>query len=336
LVLQKSNEDFVPPKLSDYYPKVVIRLYNKIIANKNRKIILFGFSNNMKWLFRLLKEDGQVPILCDWREKFIKYDCGGHKLIDISKIQDDDKYLLVICFEEINLLKNSISFLQGLSKNKIDVIYDRADPNIPYRQETPYKEISEKASNRAISMIRDEQLFDLIQFISQTKNIPGDVVEYGSLYGGSGAVLAEAINYFGRKKLWLFDTFSGIPTSKYGLDFHWNNSFSDNSFSEVKDIFSDLENVEVVQGNICDTYDRVQNKISFGYLASDTYESGEILLNFMWPKLNIGGIIAVCDYGSYPNALPLTVYVDNFTKNIEQNAFIYRPEKCGIVIMKTK
>ena len=54
-------------------------------------------------------------------------------------------------------------------------------------------------------------------------------------------------------------------------------------------------------------------------MASDTYESGELLLNFMWPKLSKGGIICVCDYGSYPNALPLTVYVDNF-KTIEDEA----------------
>ena len=177
-------------------------------------------------------------------------------MIDINDIENNEKYLLVICIEEINLLKESITFIQNSSKEKINVIYDRTDPNIPYRQESPYREISQKASNRALSMIRDEQLFDLIQFISQTKNVPGDVVEYGSLYGGTGAVLAEALNYFG--KLWLFDTFSGIPKSKYGLDFHWNNSFSDNSYAEVRDIFSDLENVQVVKGNICKTYNVVK------------------------------------------------------------------------------
>ena len=336
MVLKKSNDTFIPPKLSDYYPDVVLRLYNKIQDNPEKKIILFGFSSNMKWLFRLLKKDGKLPLLCDWRDKYIKYDCGGHSLININNIENNENYLLVICIEEINLLKESIRFLQNLSKDKINVIYDRTDPNIPYRQETPFKEISEKASKRALSMIRDEQLFDLIQFISQTKNVPGDVVEYGSLYGGSGAVLAEAINHFGIKKLWLFDSFSGIPTSKYGLDFHWNDSFSDNSFAEVRDIFADLKNVHVIKGNICQTYDAVKNKISFGYIASDTYESGEILLNFMWPKLSIGGIIAVCDYGSFPNALPLTVYVDNFIKNIDKEAFIYRPARCGIVIVKTK
>ena len=36
-----------------------------------------------------------------------------------------------------------------------------------------------------------------------TKNVKGSIVEYGSLYGGSGAILAEAINHYGIKDLYL-------------------------------------------------------------------------------------------------------------------------------------
>ena len=330
----KSKNNFIPRKLSDYYPQVVLRLYERIINNNDKKIILYGFSNNMKWLFRILKNDGITPIMCDWRKKYVNYDCGGQNLTNVNEIKDDSNILIVICLEEINDLKEGILYLQSLSKNKINVIYDRTDPNLPFRQEEPFKTISSKAMKRAPSMLRDSQLFDLIQYISQTKNVPGDVLEFGSLYGGSGAVIAEAVNYYGKKNVWLFDTFEGIPKSKYGLDFHWNDSFSDNSYAEVRDAFFDLKNVTVVKGNISETYKKFSNNISFGYLASDTYESGELLLNFMWPKLSKGGIICVCDYGSYPNALPLTVYVDNFLKTIEDEVFTYRPETCGIFFIK--
>ena len=95
-----------------------------------------------------------------------------------------------------------------------------------------------------------------------------------------------------------------------------------------------MKNVKVVKGNITETYNQVTNAISFGYLASDTIESGELLMNFMWPKLSPGGIICVCDYGSFPNAIPLTVYIDEFIKNIANEAFIFRNERCGIFILK--
>ena len=97
-----------------------------------------------------------------------------------------------------------------------------------------------------------------------------------------------------------------------------------------------MRNVNVVKGNITETYDRVKNAISFGYLASDTLESGELLLNFMWPKLSPGGIICVCDYGSFPNAIPLTAYVDEFIKELGSEAFIFRTVVNGIFIMKNR
>jgi hypothetical protein len=325
---------FVPVTVEDWYPKVAVRLLNRILRINPKKVVLFGFSNNMKWLLRLLQENGITPVITDWREKYSNYDCGGYQMVPVTKLDNDSDTLLVVCVEEINDLKDGINYIFNLGKHKLKVIYDRTDSNIPLRQEEPFKSISDRARKRALSMISDEQLFDLIQYIAQTRNILGDVVEYGSLYGGSGAVIAEAVKYFGEKQVWLFDTFSGIPNSRYGLDFHWNGSFSDNSYSAVKDAFSDMSNVKVIKGNICETYDQVKNSISFGYLASDTLESGELLMNFMWPKLSPGGIICVCDYGSFPNAIPLTVYLDEFTKKIAEKAFIFRNAKSGIFIIK--
>ena len=46
-------------------------------------------------------------------------------------------------------------------------------------------------------------------------------------------------------------------------------------------------------------------------------------MNYMWPKLSPRGIIAVCDYGSFPNAIPLTVFLDEFIKKINSDAFVF-------------
>ena len=70
--LDYSKKDYIPPQLSDYYSKVVLRLFQRIVRDENKKIILFGFSSNMKWLLRLLKEKNISPVLCDWRKKLRK------------------------------------------------------------------------------------------------------------------------------------------------------------------------------------------------------------------------------------------------------------------------
>ncbi|MES2413934.1 MAG: TylF/MycF/NovP-related O-methyltransferase [Pseudomonadota bacterium] len=327
------KKEYIPPVLDDYIPSIVKRLLQRIQAEPFSSVALYGFGDNMKWLYRLLRERGSDPILCDWRKQFIEYDCGGKSLVSIESLKDDQNTLVVVCVEEIHDMKAAMWHLIENKINRMPVIYDRAEAHSPFHQEEPFKGIADRARARARSMISDAQLFDLIQFIRVTSHVEGDVVEFGSLHGGSGAVLVEAVNHYGKKPVWLFDSFAGIPKSKYGLDHRWDGTFSNNSYKEVLSAFKDCDNVKVVKGNICETYDVVKNPISFGYLASDTLESGEILLNFIWSKLSPGGIIAICDYGSYPNCLPLTVMTDKFFEN-RSDSFIFHTGRVGIFVMK--
>ena len=321
--------------VSSYVPPVVIRLLKRINKISFNNIALLGFGVNMRWLYRLLKEGNIDPILCDWRPRFQEYDCGVKNLVSVDTLSNINDILIVICEEEIHAMKDAMCYLHTSKVlNSIPVIYDRSLIHDPFQQEEPFKTINKKAKVRAVSMIYDDQLFDLAQFIRATGDIEGDIVEFGSLYGGSGAILAEAANFYCKdKKIWLFDSFCGIPESRYGLDYHWNNSFSDNSYKAVCDAFKDLSNVKVIQGNICETHKQITSVISFGYIASDTLESGETLLNFLWPKLSKGGIIAICDYGSYPNAIPLTMYTDKFFEN-RKDATIFTPARVGFFAIK--
>jgi len=330
----KTNS-YVPVVVSDYYPVVVRRLFDRIGREGFDKIALYGFGENMKWLYRILSERGMKASLCDWRKEFIGYDCGGSTVASIDALEDNPSVLGVVCVEEIHDQKAAMRYVLEKGWTKMPFIYDRAEPHKPYLQEQPYKGILERAKARAKSMISDEQLFDLIQYIKMVKDVPGDVVEFGSYMGGSGAVLVEAVKHYtgGKKKVLLFDTFAGIPKSKYGLDHHWNSSFANNSYKEVSKAVSDCPNVTVIQGNIMETHKKATGEISFGYLASDTLESGEALLNFMWPKLSPGGIVCVCDYGSYPNCVPLTMYTDKWLEG-RKDALVFMPDKCGIFIMK--
>lgn len=334
-----THEKAQQPKIIDnahYLPEVVNRLMIRLSKEKFSKIALYGFCSNMRWLFRLLSEQGIYPILCDWRKDIINYDCGGSTVVSIDDLYNDPETLLVICVEDAMLLKESIRYIMDKEYHQFPVIYERGflSHNL-FHEEKPYSTIREAARKRATSMISDDQLFDLIQLIKHTKDVPGDVLEFGSLYGGSGAIIVESVNYFtnASKNVYLFDTFGGIPKSEFGLDYRWQGAFSDNSFAEVANAFKDCKNVKVVKGNIVETYKQHEGKISFGYLASDTYETGEILLDFIWSNLSVGGILAVCDYGSYPNCIPLTVLCDKFFED-KMDARVYYASKRGLYATK--
>ena len=337
--INMDNENILIPVIRDkYVPDITKRLMHKIAESSSKKIVLIGFSENLRWLNRLLKEINIKPILLDWRKEFKNYDCGGDTVRLFSQLTKNEvtkKHLLVVCVDEIILVKECCNFLFNSKYNKIRTIYDTKFKHNPFLNEKPFNIIREKAYKRARSMISDQQLFDLVQFIRMTKNIKGDVVEFGSLYGGSGAILAEALNHYGKKNLYLLDSFKGIPKSKYGLDECWDGAFSDNSEKMVKSAFSDLKNVKIISGNIQQIYKKVKGPFSFVYLASDTLESGETILKHTWSKLSKGGIICVCDYGSYPNAIPLTMYIDSFFKDKNNSAKIYYP-KIGMFAIKEK
>lgn len=326
------DQKLVPVELENHIPAVALRLFKRILQGNFKKVALLGFSENMRWLFRLLSGKGMGPVLCDWRPAYEAYDCGGKQLVAADTLENGKETLVVICVEEIHMMKEAMWYLYK-NKPAVPAIYDRDLIHDPFHQEEPFKSIRERARMRAVSMISEQQLFDLVQFIRATSHVAGDVVEFGSLYGGSGAVLVEAVRHYGIKPVWLFDSFTGIPDSRYGLDYHWNGSFCDSSYAAVRDAFADCENVKIIRGNICDTHTQLTKSVSFGYIASDTLESGELLLNFLWPRLNPMGIIAVCDYGSYPNAIPLTMYTDKFLED-KKDAVIFHPARVGIFIMK--
>jgi hypothetical protein len=320
---------------SHYMPVRVKRLIERINAEKNiSAVALYGFGDDMKWLYRVLREHGHAPTLFDWRKNFIGYDCGGAKVCDATELSKLSKETLVVaCCDQIKDLKASMRFLIEKKINSVPVIYEHEEIHDPFHQDEPYRTIATKARARAKSMLHDQQLFDLIQLVKATKDVEGSILEFGSLHGGSGAVLVEAANHYGKKPVYLFDSFDGIPDSRYGLDYRWSGAFSNNSYQEVKNAFKDCDNVKVVQGNLCETYKTIEGPVSICYVASDTLESGEILLNHFWPRLSENGIMLVCDYGSYPNCLPLTVMCDMFVED-KPDAFVFKTAGSGIFIVK--
>jgi len=321
------------PKAEDYYHPSVSIILDKIDSTNFKDICLVGFGEIMKWLSRILSDRKINLRLSETRKKFFKYECGNYLVQDILDLDLDRDTLIIICSNDPSEVKEHIGFISSNISPNIPVIYDTSLKFNPLRQDEPYKTIFNNAKKRAKSMLHDAQLFDLIQLIKLTKNIEGKVVEYGSLHGGSGAVIAEAINFYGSKDIYLFDTFSGIPQSQYGLDYRWTNAFSNNSYSEVRDAFKDLKNVSVIKGDIKETHKQIDGPFSFAYIASDTYDSGKYLMEYIWPRLSSGGIVHTCDYGSYPNCLPLTYYLEEFErKNPEIVSFRTLPE--GIYFVK--
>jgi O-methyltransferase len=153
----------------------------------------------------------------------------------------------------------------------------------------------------------------------EIEGVEGDVVECGVWKGGN-IMLARMI--CPERICWLFDTFAGMTEpgphdkKKSGrmaaeiMALKPDKRMSYASIEEVRDGFHregllDLTRLRFVQGDVCDTLkvpENIPERIALLRLDTDWYESTKASLEVLYPRLEIGGIMIVDDYGHWMGA----------------------------------
>ena len=171
-------------------------------------------------------------------------------------------------------------------------------------------------------------------------NIEGDFVETGVWRGGCGILMRAVLEAAGdeSRKVWLFDSFEGIPRAdveNYPVDEPdrlWTfNSFLGVSEKEVRANFAkfDLldERTKFVAGWFRDTIPGAPvEKISVLRLDGDIYESTWLVLTHLYPKVSPGGFVIIDDY-AVPSCRPA---VDDFRAKFSISAPITQIDWSGI------
>lgn len=150
------------------------------------------------------------------------------------------------------------------------------------------------------------------------RGVPGDLVECGVAQGGGSAVMALALRDSGeRRRLWLFDSFEGLPDPtaddydpKSGATGAHIRPLPKGSclgtYDEVHDLMSGYlglsnDQYELVQGWFQDTVQPAAEKvgpIAVLRLDGDWYESTKVCLEGLYDNLSHGGLLIIDDYHS--------------------------------------
>ncbi|SNC62193.1 TylF/MycF/NovP-related O-methyltransferase [Polynucleobacter victoriensis] len=165
------------------------------------------------------------------------------------------------------------------------------------------------------TLVSPERIWILYSLARQAKNIPGNFWECGVYKGGTGMLLANIVRSSSTtKKLRLFDTFCGMPSTHPKFDLHKEGDFSDNSLEAVKNRIQECPNVIFHQGLIPETFSNLDaEKISFAHIDVDIYQSILDCCEFIYPKLSCGGVLLFDDYG-FPSCPGARLAVDQFFK----------------------
>jgi O-methyltransferase len=156
------------------------------------------------------------------------------------------------------------------------------------------------AASRTVLSV--QSCYVLYTLAKQTSTLEGDVWECGVYKGGTAVILAKVITEScPQKKLFLFDTFAGLPKSDSARDLLLEGDFSDTS-AEAVESFIDAPGVAVLRkGFIPDTFSGLErHKIAIAHIDAGIYKSVTDAIEFVWPKLSVGGFVVFGDYGLPP------------------------------------
>ncbi len=166
------------------------------------------------------------------------------------------------------------------------------------------------------SLVSPDRCYVLYTLIRQAVSVPGDVWECGVYKGGTAAMMAAMLSRFAPdKRLYLFDTFAGMPQTDPTKDWHQQGDFSDTSLESVRQYVGHEKICIARKGFIPDTFKGLeQATIALAHIDVDIYKSILDCLAFIWPRLSVGGFIIFDDYG-FPSCPGARAAVDEFFKN---------------------
>jgi len=205
----------------------------------------------------------------------------------------------------VRLKKTPDYYWQNAFK-KVDIANDNA----------LFKKISDVVISDGKTSSQHDRLFTLFQCLNQLPIKPV-VVEIGVWLGGTSKFIAETLAQIRPDGLlYSCDTFSGHAAVDKRFDgTHSTETFSDNSFENVKDYLKHYKNIIFVVGDIAKTSSNIKaDEIHMIHLDVDVFPPTEFVLANLWARLATNGVIDVDDYG-FVTCKGARKAVDEFLEN---------------------
>jgi O-methyltransferase len=158
-------------------------------------------------------------------------------------------------------------------------------------------------SNTLVDIYR---CYELWQLVKKTHSLqPGaSILEVGVWRGGTAGIMAQQLaNEKSNASLYLADTFSGVAKAGTQDSFYSGGEHSDTSQQLVEELLkykSQYPHYKILKGIFPeDTAHQIKADEQFGlcHIDVDVYDSARDILEWVWDKLIVGGVVVFDDYG---------------------------------------
>jgi len=163
----------------------------------------------------------------------------------------------------------------------------------------------------------------IINYLQHALKIPGDICEFGVAQGATSTLLAAEILSSSDRKLWLFDSFEGLPVpgpEDKLIDDIFNlgsmDKYVGTMASQEHEVRRRLrlagfpENrTKVKKGWVSETTkgDDLPGRVAFAYVDLDFYEPIKEALTFLDKRMEVGARMVVDDYGFFSTGAQVAV-----------------------------
>jgi len=151
------------------------------------------------------------------------------------------------------------------------------------------------------TMLIEAQVRSIFDRLAEVKDLPGDAIEFGAYQGATSFFLALCIRDLGlKKKVWMLDSFAGMPEPDAVLDSPFRPGTMVSSLEAVSKMRSQLgldRIVEIRAGWFDETLPRIAKDVRYclAHLDADLYSSTRTALDYVLPKLVDGGALILDD-----------------------------------------
>ena len=157
-----------------------------------------------------------------------------------------------------------------------------------------------------LKQVADDETKIILDLLFRCLNVDGDVVELGCYEGDTSLLFAEMLRRErSDKKLWIYDSFEGLPEKttyddcEAGRDFQKGELCISKKYVKQRFLRANLPVPVIKKGWFCDLTDTdLPSRISFAFLDGDLYESIRDSLALVGPVMDTRGIIVVHDYNN--------------------------------------
>ncbi|MCF6768484.1 TylF/MycF family methyltransferase [Thiotrichales bacterium 19S11-10] len=200
------------------------------------------------------------------------------------------------------------------------IVLKSSNPEFPDRELLEYTKVEPLANYspwnkdldfwKTIMQIQNHTLVDVFRcyelwhLVEQSKKLnSGAIIEVGVWRGGTGALIAKKAKLANiPNKVYLCDTFTGIVKASEKDSKYIGGEHNDTSQEIVENLIfkkMQLNNVEILTGIFPDeTANKIQeDTFRLCHIDVDVYQSAHDIIEWIWSKMCVGGIIVYDDFG---------------------------------------